>query len=202
MLCTLSEQERQAVQHFDDRVRRGDLEERRAFLDDFIMSAFLALPEDPEVVDVGCGFGRAVPLLERVGFTRYLGIDPSEKSIEHCRGKFPGHAFEVDEVRTIGFHYPSRFDAFFLTAVLMHLPPQDLGVAVSSLRLSLKKGAVGLFSLPYSNVGVTRQIESVGGLTVTLFAIDEVIRIFTSNGFELPDTNVCDPMFLGHAVAI
>lgn len=201
MLSTLSAQEKQAVRHYNDRIRRGDVVEHPAFLSDFLRTTFTGLPENAEVIDVGCGFGRAVPILRQLGFNRYLGIDPSRESVELCRKNFPECQFEEDEIRTIGAHYPNRFDAFFMTAMLMYIPRPDLGLAIRSLRQCLKTGAMGFFSFPPGEFGKLTQ-ETRSGLKTTLFSPAEIDEAFVSNGFTPPRMLAEPNMAIGQTKAV
>ena len=201
MLNTLSPREREAVAYYDKEARRDNAEEMPIWADDFMQLIFFDLPENGEVIDVGCGRGRAIPVLEQLGVRNYLGIDPSVDSVEYCRRNFPRHQFDVDEIRTIGQNYPERFGGFFIGAVLMHIPREDIGLVISSLRRCLKEDARGFFSLPMGQDGVL-EVRNRYDMDLTLFTVDEVTEVFSGNGFNLLQLETDGHMLKGHAVAI
>lgn len=53
------------------------------------------------VVDVGCGTGDYAPLFNPE-ITRYVGIDISEKMIQHCTRLYPGYTFAVGDADKTG----------------------------------------------------------------------------------------------------
>lgn len=202
MLKTLSPRERRAVKDYDREARDGDLDRMPIWADEFTQLTYFRLTQESEVIDVGCGWGRGIPVLEMLGIRRIFGVDPSKECIKICRRNLPRYEFEVDEIRTIGDHYPNRFDGFFLLAVLMHIPRADIVSAISSLRRCLKVGAVGFFSTPMGSDGKL-EVVSRQGLDLTLFTPEEVIQVFAANGFELRRLETPDGhMLLGDALAV
>lgn len=201
VLSTLSSQEKAAVRYYNDRVRRGELAEFPAITSNFLQSTFAGISGEAEVIDVGCGFGRGIPVLRELGFNRYLGIDPSRESVELCRRNFPDCQFAEDEIRTIGVHYPDRFHSFFMTAVLMYIPRSDLGVAIGSLRRCLKAEAMGFFSFPPGDFGNLTWVMA-GGLKTTLFTPAEIDEAFRANGFSAPSMHGQPGAVIGRTRAI
>jgi len=200
MLKTLSRQEKQAVYQYNHEIKSGILESSPIWLDEFTIPIFMGYKGKGTIVDVGCGTGRAISLFQQMDVNDYLGIDPSVQAIKYCKESFPNHRFQVDELRTIGENHPNRFGGFFLAAVLMHVPRTDLVTALSSLRRSLKKDAVGFFSTPSSDEG--EAINRVG-MRLTIYTREEVVKGFTSSGFEIDDCYSPDGwMFLGRVRAV
>lgn len=74
---------------------------------------------DPVVLDIGCGHGRFLQLLESFRFSRYLGIDWSAEGIEQARSlSIPRTQFEVADMD----HWDTseRFDAVVLNESLYY----------------------------------------------------------------------------------
>lgn len=83
-----------------------DEEEAARFVDQLMQT--LALPAGQRVLDVGCGSGRHVHQLARMGY-RATGIDLSPASIERARRDAPAGAhFQVADMRD--FSLGERFD--------------------------------------------------------------------------------------------
>ncbi len=201
MLNTLSAQERGAIAIYNQRVRDKDTGDEALWVDPFTRHIFATTPADGEVVDVGCGIGRAIPMLPDLGaFNGYFGIDPAEDQIAYCREHFPELSFEVNEIRRIGAAYPKRFDGFLCIAVLMHVPRSDIDLALRSLRASLKDGANGLLSLPYGDTMV--RDNCVFGVNITLYTIDEMFLALKRNGFQIERDRIDEPMYICHVTAV
>ncbi len=199
MLPTLSKQESFAVQQYDDEVRTGKFEDCPMWADEFSQITFIGFRDHEEIVDIGCGLGRAVPVIKMLGIKHYFGIDPSEERVKYCRKIHPNHTFEVDEIKTLGDHYPERFSGFWLTAVLMHIPRTDLDIALNSLRRSLKPDSPGFYSTPQSDPDVLEETIE-GGMTLTMFRPEEIIEAFERNGFRVGNMMRLGRMLVGNAI--
>lgn len=53
------------------------------------------LSSSSHIVEVGCGYGRALGLLFEQGYRNLLGLDPAPTMVEMARTNFPAIAFEV-----------------------------------------------------------------------------------------------------------
>lgn len=201
MLPTLSRQEQQAVSYYNKKIEQGDTYDHPVWVDDFSQRIFLGLQPDAEVIDVGCGLGRSITMLPELGIDNYFGVDAAESQIAYCRRTFPQFNFEVKDIRDIGKSYPDRFDGFLLLAVLMHIPRGDIDICLQSLRRSLKVGAPGFISFPYSEGEVLEFVSSIADIKCTLFTIDEVSSSLERNGFSIERHRRGEGMFLGHLVA-
>lgn len=93
--------------------------------------------EGDSVLDVGCGNGRLLELLERKHIN-YLGIDISEKLIDLARKKYPQNDFLVADNLNLPFP-DDKFDKVFSVAVLHTIPSEELRKkALSELKRVLK----------------------------------------------------------------
>lgn len=205
MLTQLSSQEHQAINYYNEKIRSGDTDDFPIWVDSFSQSIFYDLPEDGEVVDIGCGIGRSMDLLPGLGITHYLGIDPASDCVAYCTKQFAtqGVQFEVNEMRSVGESYPNRFDGFLCLAMLMHIPRKDLHTAFASLRKSLRIGANGFLSFPYADEGDPPEyVSPVADINCTLFNIGEVESALVDCGFELVRVCVDEQMYLAHVRAV
>lgn len=104
------------------------------------------------ILDVGCGSGRDVRRLLKLGFNAH-GVDASESMIAEARAAC--RAEGVDETRLTVNTLPAlagiadnAFDAVLCCAVLMHIPDEHLFDAVYGLRRVLRPGGRLLVSIP------------------------------------------------------
>ncbi|HEV7449755.1 MAG TPA: class I SAM-dependent methyltransferase [Candidatus Paceibacterota bacterium] len=156
--------------------------------DDFARQTYCFLPAVNRVVDAGCGYGRAVPLLRELGTTDYLGVDPSREQVRLARLLHPDCTFEVSSLYDLGTRHLGEFDGFFLCAVLFCIPRHRLARAFKSLRASLKQGATGLAS---ATIG-RGTIANTDGLELTLYQPQELIDVAKAAGFSVRDCRVVE----------
>ena len=96
------------------------------------------LPEQPRVLDLGCGPGHEAARLHAQG-AEILGIDISKQSILIARKRNPGCEFlEADFMDIDGSI--GRFDGIFSAGSLIHMPFDQLKVAVKTITSVLKPG--------------------------------------------------------------
>jgi SAM-dependent methyltransferase len=82
----------------------------------------LWLNPDSRILDYGCGYGRALGVLESKGFENLVGFDPAPAMIRSARGRYPSIRFEVlEDFRSIPLADAS-VDAVMLFAVLTCVP--------------------------------------------------------------------------------
>ncbi|MBT6400771.1 MAG: class I SAM-dependent methyltransferase [Verrucomicrobia bacterium] len=102
------------------------------------------LPENPRVLDIGCGPGTFLVqghlVVKESDFT---GIDPSADYIESARDNFPGAHFHLGTVSDVTL--PSNhFDLVVLGGVLHHLDDQSADQALAFARDKLKPGGLAI----------------------------------------------------------
>jgi SAM-dependent methyltransferase len=88
------------------------------------------------ILDFGCGTGTATPFLLDLGRSKLIGLDTSEKSLQHARRV---NDPERTEFLLLNAYRPSRsVDLAFCNGVFHHVPPEDreslLGYIFDSLR--------------------------------------------------------------------
>ena len=70
------------------------------------------------ILDYGCGYGRALGILQSKGCNNLIGVDPAPAMIDAARRGYPTISFEVlDEFRNVGLPDASM-DAVLLLTVL------------------------------------------------------------------------------------
>lgn len=98
-------------------------------------------PRDARILELFCGRGNGLVALERLGFTRILGVDLSPTLVGMCRGR--ARCF-VGDCRFLPVRAGSQ-DVAIVQGGLHHLPalPEDLTHVVAEVHRVLKPG--GLF---------------------------------------------------------
>ncbi|WP_026562381.1 class I SAM-dependent methyltransferase [Bacillus sp. J37] len=102
--------------------------------------------QDERILDVGCGTGDLMSILDRLGVS-VLGVDQSEPMIVKAKEKYPQLNFEVRDVLELGFK--EEFDAVFSNATL-HWVKEPM-VALEKMFESLKAG--GRFVAEFGGAG-------------------------------------------------
>lgn len=82
------------------------------------------LPNNPAVLDLGCGPGYESMRMEARG-ARVLGIDFCEENIRIARERCPQCRFELMDFRQLDNRY-GTFDGIFASASIIHVRPEEL----------------------------------------------------------------------------
>lgn len=169
-------QEQQVFERYEQLALERNTNEPQIWVDSFTGDLFADFPQTGRLIDIGCGWGRFVPLLPDLGITQdqYFGVDFSPEQIRLARERNPGVQFETASIYEIGEKYPGAFSGFWCAAMLMLLPHSRLPDALRSVRGCLKEGALGLFSTP-RKYGDYQKDEYVNpqGITISLYSEEE-----------------------------
>jgi trans-aconitate methyltransferase len=178
--------------HQWDRVRGRSLMERE-WLDRFASR----VPAGGTVLDLGCGAGEPIAryLAER-GF-RIHGVDSSPTLVEMCRERFPAHAWEVGDMRTLALE--SRFDGLVAWDSFFHLPWEDQRRMFPIFREHANAGAALLFTSGPSHAEAIGAFEGEALYHASL-AADEYRSLLHDNGFRVVRHVAEDPGCGGHTV--
>ena len=120
--------------------RRNRLLFERGWLERFLA----ALPDEPQVLDLGCGAGEPIAryLIERG--CRLTGVDAAPAMIARCRRRFPAHAWRVGDMRDLAL--ARRFDGLVAWDSFFHLDPRGQRRAVAAFARHARPGAALLFT--------------------------------------------------------
>jgi len=83
------------------------------------------LPENPRVLDLGCGPGYESMRLIKAGAT-VMGVDFSEESIRIAKERCPNARFELMDFRHLDQGKLGIFEGVFACASLIHISPKEL----------------------------------------------------------------------------
>lgn len=109
----------------------------------------VAFPRRCRVLDVGAGSGRDLALLLKGGWEAF-GAEPSGALIEEalrCHPELEGRISQ-DSLPGLSTVADQSFDGILCSAVLMHIPEEELFDSIFSLRRILRPGGRLLVSLP------------------------------------------------------
>lgn len=132
---------------------------------------FSAFARSHKILDIGCGTGRDLAFLLKMGKNAY-GVDPSSEMLEVARETLKANGISADE-RLIKGALPglkefgeSEFDGILCSAVLMHLPDEQIFDAVYALRRLLRPGGTLVVSTPdkRNDIDPITQRDSCGRL--------------------------------------
>jgi trans-aconitate methyltransferase len=178
--------------HQWDRVRGRSLMERE-WLDLFAS----LVPAGGSVLDLGCGAGEPIAryLIDH-GF-RIHGVDSAPTLVAMCRARFPAHAWEVGDMRTLALG--TRFDGVVAWDSFFHLPWEDQRRMFPIFRKHANAGAALLFT------SGPRHAEAIGdfegeALYHASLAEDEYRSLLHDNGFRVVRHVAEDPGCGGHTV--
>lgn len=139
-----------------------------------------------KVLEVGCGRGEFLSLMQQCGADTY-GLEHSEESVTHDvrnglkvqRGFVENGAARVDG---------APFDAFFILNFLEHLP--DPNSTLKGICNNLADGAVGLVEVPNFDMILQKNLFSEFMSDHLLYFTKETLNTtLRLNGFEIIDTN-------------
>jgi SAM-dependent methyltransferase len=103
-------------------------------------------PENPVVLEIGCGNGRDAEAITNLT-PYYTGIDSSEKMLVKAQDRLPNAHFEQADART--YDYSGTYDIVFAFAPFRHLDLDDVTVVLRKIYDSLRVGGVLYMSSNY-----------------------------------------------------
>jgi SAM-dependent methyltransferase len=164
-------------------------------LEDCLTSVFA---RSHKVLDVGCGTGRDLSFLLGNGKDAY-GVDPSREMLVVALQTIEARGFSsegrlfVGSLPDLSQFAESEFDGVLCSAVLMHLPEDELFDAVYALRRILRPGGTLLVSVPVERSDVdpiTRR--DVGGRLFTELPAPKLHLLFERVGFVVRESEKVD----------
>jgi len=147
---------------------------------DYFATSF---PSGAKVLDIGCGSGRDLRILHEMGYTAD-GIDPCPEFVESISNRMCqyGATVEVASLPSLKSVEDGSYDAVLCSAVLMHLPEEQLFDAAFSIRRIFHEKGRLLISIPLQGEGAT--LESDGRLFNGV-SPDQIELLFERIGFRL-----------------
>ncbi|MGE5541136.1 MAG: class I SAM-dependent methyltransferase [Bacillota bacterium] len=156
-------------------------------------------PKDGILIDIGCGQGHYVPWMKEMGFTGYLGIDPSEAMLGLARLQNPETEFRVGNVLTLTETAPGPYAGFLCCFALPFIPRAYVPRALANIRSVLRDGSYGIFAVAYGDGERWSEIVAEGeGLRpfVTEWDAELLDPHLCTAGFEMVQTYLDRDRFL------
>lgn len=154
------------------------------------LKKFQKLLPTGKVLEIGCGNGRDARELVALGY-EYTGTDISTKLLELARNTLPDQKFYQQSVYELAF--PEKFDGFWASKVLLHLPKSRIEAALQRIQSVIKPGAIGFISLIAGDGEELREEDWDDGSRhsryFAYYTKDEFKKIIELNGFQMLDYN-------------
>jgi SAM-dependent methyltransferase len=101
------------------------------------------VPPTSRILDYGCGYGRALGILESYGYNDLIGVDPVSAMIERAQREFPSVSFAVLGTNQRTDLPDASVDAVLLFAVLTSAPANDTQqMIIAEITRLLRPGGV------------------------------------------------------------
>ncbi|MDC7218290.1 MAG: methyltransferase domain-containing protein [Spirochaetales bacterium] len=144
--------------------------------------------EGDRILDIGCGSGRDLGILLERGCDAY-GMEPSDSlwgEAVKCQPLLQDRIFK-GALPLEESPFADPFDHILLSAVIMHIPDNELFESVYSLRSLLKEGGLAIIShCPIKDVPLIDDRDEEGRLFI-LRSSEQIQLLFEELGFRLKD---------------
>jgi 2-polyprenyl-3-methyl-5-hydroxy-6-metoxy-1,4-benzoquinol methylase len=137
-----------------------------------------------KILDIGCGSGRDLAVLHKLGFDCY-GVDPTPELVAIAQRTHPELVGRIalGELPDLQTPFGSDFDGVLCSAVLMHIDIEQLPATAAAIKSCLKLGGRLLYSVPSKRTDVVESNRDANG---RLFIPDQASRLnslFSNLGF-------------------
>jgi ubiquinone/menaquinone biosynthesis C-methylase UbiE len=155
------------------------------WLDDNVMHESLLrfidlLPENPKVVDVGCGVGRDVKYLLDKGIETF-GVDISREMLNKAKEVCPTGQFLLMDMNSLAF-LKENFDGVWACASAFHIPKRLIGNVLQEFNRILNKGGLIFLSVQESEV---EQFHEPEGRYFAFYQREDFRGLLKEHGFEV-----------------
>lgn len=98
-----------------------------------------------KILEIGSGSGRDAKELIDLGYS-YVGTDISKSLLSIAKKANPGAKFLLQSVYDLDFPDNMKFDGFWASAVLLHIPKTKIDVVLQKIHKFIKSGGIGFIS--------------------------------------------------------
>ena len=139
-----------------------------------------------KLLDIGCGSGRDLAFLAKLGHDCF-GIDATPEFVELSQKLHPELKGKIAHCALPNFDLPfgGEFDGILCSAVLMHIPEDQLVPAALSIKSCLKKSGQLLYSVPCKRLDLVTENRDANGRLFIPDQSDRLQIIFEQLGFIL-----------------
>ncbi|SOJ56026.1 dTDP-3-amino-3,4, 6-trideoxy-alpha-D-glucopyranose [Mycobacterium simulans] len=172
---------------------RGDNMLETAWLDRFLA----LLPNNPTVLDLGCGTGAPIAIYLAEHGCRITGVDASTAMITMSARRLPEHQWHVADMRSVALN--RRFDGIIAWDSFFHLTQADQRGMFAVFNNHAAPGAALMFT---SGPSAGEQIGTYRGEPLYHASLDtaEYRELLQDNGFDLVNHIVEDPSCGHHTI--
>jgi len=151
-------------------------------IDQYFSTAFIA---KSKVLDIGCGTGRDLRILQEMGLDAF-GVDPCEEFVFLINKNLRDSAAYADNLPSLAKIADKSYDGILCSAVLMHLPEEELFDASFAIRRVLKEHGRLLLSIPLHDETIDQETKrDSDGRLFNGIVPEELQLIFERIGFRL-----------------
>lgn len=133
-----------------------------------------------KVIEIGSGVGKDAEALINLGY-EYTGIDASAALLELAAKRNPSATFIQKYVQKIDSSL-GEFDGFWASAVLLHIPKDEMIDSFLAISCVLKNQAIGFITM---KEGYGESIDEKTGRLYSYYKEDEFKSILESAGFSI-----------------
>ena len=155
------------------------------------LDKFLALmPENPAVLDLGCGFGEPIGKYLLANNSAVTGIDSSPHLIEAAQTRLPQANWRVEDMRTLDMG--AKFDGILAWNSSFHLNHDDQRGLFSVFHAHAAKGAALMFTSGTSHGEAMGELEGEPLYHASLDS-HEYLELLAKHGFKCVEHVAEDP---------
>ena len=142
-----------------------------------------------KVLDIGCGSGRDLAVLHKLGYDCY-GVDPTPQFVELTQEIHPElkDCIIQGALPDLTVPFDGEFDGVLCSAVLMHIEVEQLPAAAQAIKACLKVGGRLLFSVPSKRLDVVAENRDQNGRLFIPNQADCLKSIFEELDFKTIST--------------
>lgn len=147
-----------------------------------MLSRLLPPPTDAPVLDVGCGFGFVMNMLQESGFSNVMGIDIDAGQVETCKRR----GLSVDLTSNSAAYLnerPQQFALVTMTDVLEHVPVADQIALVKAVYNALKPGGRLVVQVPNATTWLAARNRYMDFTHKSSFTEHSLTFVFRAAGF-------------------
>jgi SAM-dependent methyltransferase len=124
-------------------------------------------PQKGRIIDIGCAGGIHVPLFLGIGHKlKYVGIDISKLFIKIATRRYSNLNFSLGDIAEISTLPKTKFDGFFASAILMHIPFTQWDSMFDNIEKISKHGSYGYVTLPIAHPSAVKNEDDVRHFTI------------------------------------
>lgn len=145
------------------------------------MKRFNELLPRGKILEIGSGSGKDASYLIKFGY-KYTGTDASKGLLSIASAKNPNATFKNIPVQQLSDKFsPNTFDGFWTTATLLHVPKDQIDLALKNIHKVVKDGGIGFITIKEGK----GEREDETGRLFSYYTRQEFSQILKSNGFEV-----------------